>query len=109
MFDRSIPASRHTCKRSASFHEPAPCASLTPFSLARILHYCFRRILCPHGKKRNPRWISEDSEKLLQEYYDAAQGQKAETAVIRERLADALADDLRLLQQQMIEDGTYLL
>jgi tetratricopeptide (TPR) repeat protein len=60
-------------------------------------------------KKKYPHWITEASEKLLQEYYDAAQGQKAQAAVLRERLAYELADDLRLLQQQMIENGTFLL
>src|SRR6266487_6703538 len=32
MLDRSIPTSRHTCIRSASFHGPSPCFSWTPFS-----------------------------------------------------------------------------
>src|SRR5947209_6888003 len=60
-------------------------------------------------RKRYPRWITEDFDKLLLEYREATRGQKAETAILRERLADALAADLRLLQQQMIEADAYLL
>ncbi len=60
-------------------------------------------------RKKYPNWTAEDFEKLLQEYREAVQGQKVEMSVLQERLADALAHDLRLLQQQMVEAGTYLL
>src|SRR5947209_3881375 len=60
-------------------------------------------------KKSYPRWVTDDFDNLLQEYREAARGQKAETAILRERLADALAADLRLLQLQMTETDTYLL
>src|SRR6266568_1144757 len=59
-------------------------------------------------RKRYPHWNTEDFDNLLQAYRDAARGKKAEMATLRERLADALAADLRLLQQHMIETGTYL-
>src|SRR5260221_11716181 len=67
MFGRSIPASRHTCIRSASFHGPAPCGSLTPFSLAPILPYCSRRILCPDGfaSLLSPLWQRDFRHELL--------------------------------------------
>jgi tetratricopeptide (TPR) repeat protein len=52
---------------------------------------------------------AEEFDKLLQEYREAARGKKAEMATLRERLADALTADLRLLQQQMVETNTYLL
>src|SRR5436309_264380 len=32
-------------------------------------------------RKRYPRWTAEDFDKLLQEYHEAARGQKAETAI----------------------------
>src|SRR5436309_1875145 len=45
-------------------------------------------------RKKYPNWTAEDFDKLLQEYREAVQGQKVEMSVLRERLADALADDL---------------
>jgi tetratricopeptide (TPR) repeat protein len=59
-------------------------------------------------RKRYPHWATQDFDKLLQQYQEATRGRKAEMP-LRERLADALAADLRLLQQQMIETDTYLL
>ena len=60
-------------------------------------------------KEKYPYWSSENVNRVLQEYHEASQGQKTGLASLQERLADALADDLRLLHQQMVETGTYLL
>src|SRR5438132_340459 len=60
-------------------------------------------------RERYPSWTTENFDRLLQEYHGVARGQKTEATIWRERLADALAADLHLLQQQMIETSTYLL
>src|SRR5579859_2572016 len=60
-------------------------------------------------QKRYPQWQAEDFGKMLQDYYKAIQRQRAEDiSAFRERLADALVSDLRMLQQQMIESNTYI-
>jgi tetratricopeptide (TPR) repeat protein len=59
-------------------------------------------------RKKYPHWSTGDFVKLLQEYREVARGRRAETAILRERLAGALETDLRLLQQQMAETGTYM-
>jgi tetratricopeptide (TPR) repeat protein len=60
-------------------------------------------------RKKYPRWQAENTTRLLKHYHEAGQGQKAEAIMLRGRLAEALSDDLRFLQQQMIESGTYIL
>jgi tetratricopeptide (TPR) repeat protein len=60
-------------------------------------------------KERYPYWSSENVNKLILEYRDATQRQNTRLAVLREQLADAIAADLRLLHQQMVETDTYLL
>jgi tetratricopeptide (TPR) repeat protein len=60
-------------------------------------------------RKKYPKWSAEDFFKLLNEYREIAHGRIAETAILRERLADALAADLRMLQQQMVETDTFLM
>lgn len=60
-------------------------------------------------RQRYPQWEPEFFQKMLQEYHEATLSNSTETANMRERLGDALADDLRLLQLQMREDNTYIL
>jgi tetratricopeptide (TPR) repeat protein len=60
-------------------------------------------------QQRYPQWEPESFQKMLQEYHEATSGKSTETANMRERLGDALADDLRLLQLKMREDNAYIL
>ena len=60
-------------------------------------------------KNKYPRWTAENFDRQLRDYHEAEHRQRPDMAVLRERLEDALADDLRLVQQQMIDSDTYLL
>src|SRR5579859_451502 len=60
-------------------------------------------------EKRYPHWQAQEFEKSLLEYREAVRRQRIEGISFRERLADALVSDLRLLQQSMKESNTYLL
>lgn len=60
-------------------------------------------------QQRYPQWEPEYFQRMLDEYHEVARGRIAETANIRERMGEALVDDLRLLQLQMREDNTYVL
>ncbi|GHO92587.1 hypothetical protein KSF_026350 [Reticulibacter mediterranei] len=60
-------------------------------------------------QQKYPKWEPESFQRLLQEYHEATLGGSAETANMRERLGDAFADDLRLLQLRMREENVYVL
>jgi tetratricopeptide (TPR) repeat protein len=60
-------------------------------------------------QQKFPRWEPESFQRLLQEYHEATLRGLAETANMRERLGDAFADDLRLLQLRMREENVYVL
>src|SRR5439155_7910281 len=60
-------------------------------------------------KSRYPQWPTGDFEKLLQEYREAVRRRKTEASILRERLADALVDDLRTFEQRMLDSDTYVL
>ncbi len=58
-------------------------------------------------RKRYPHWQAEDFGKTFQEYQEAMEKHRAEEiSSFRERLADALTNDLRLLQQSMLDSNT---
>lgn len=60
-------------------------------------------------KKRYPNWSTEQFNTALQLYHEAIKGRKEEVAMLRERLADALTNDLARLDMQMESDKAHLL
>jgi tetratricopeptide (TPR) repeat protein len=56
-----------------------------------------------------PHWPAQNFKKVLRQYHEILLQKKADTTGIMIRLSDALSDDLRLLQERMIESNISLL
>lgn len=60
-------------------------------------------------REKYPAWQPENFEKTLREYQGAVEKRRTEEiSSFRERLADALTNDLRLLHQAMFASNTYI-